>query len=66
MRKHRDTKLVTTKVRRNQIIIQQICFSEYLLAIEIKKKKEKETQIFLNKPLHLILSILGIHKIIMH
>ena len=57
IRKHRDIKLVTTEMRRNYLVSEpnyhstQI-FTENLLAIEMKK-----TQIFMNKPVYLGLSI---------
>ena len=58
IRKHRDIKLVTTDKRRNQLVSERNYhmakyFSEYLLAIEMKKTKVK-----MNKPVHLGLSIL--------
>ena len=53
VRKHRDTKLVTTDKRRNQLVSEPNYhtakyFSENLLAIEMKKTKVK-----INKPLYL-------------
>ena len=46
VRKHRDIKLVTTDKRRNQLVSKpnyhtKKCFSEKLLAIEMKKTKVK-------------------------
>ena len=66
MRKHRDIKLVTTDKRRNQLVSEPNyhaikCFSENLLAIEMKKTKVK-----MNKPIYLGLSILEISKILMY
>ena len=66
VRKHRDIKLVTTKWRRSYLISKQNChtnkkFSDNLLAIEIKI-----TQILINKPVYLGLSILEISKIVMY
>ena len=57
LRKHRDIKLVTTEARKNYLVSKLNChtptiFSEYLLAIEMKR-----TQIFMNKPVYLRLSI---------
>ena len=37
-------------------------FSEHLLAIEMKKKKKKKTEILINKPVYLGLSILDLSK----
>ena len=44
VRKHRDIKLVTTDEKRNKLVSEPIyhttkCFSENLLAIEMKKQK---------------------------
>ena len=66
VRKHRDIKLVTTEKRRNQLVTEPNyyaikCFSENLLAIEMKKTKVK-----MNKPIYLGLSILEISKILMY
>ena len=66
VRKHRDIKLVTTEMRRNYLVSEpnyhstQI-FSENLLAIEMEK-----TQIFMNKPVYLGLSISELSKIVMY
>ena len=64
IRKHKDIKLVTTNRRRRRSYLvsktnyhTMKCFSEKLLAIEIKKVKEK-----MNKPIHFGLSILEISK----
>ena len=66
MRKHKDIKLVTTDKRRNQLVTELNyhaikCFSESLLAIEMKKTKVK-----MNKPIYLGLSILEISKRLMY
>ena len=67
IRKHKDIKLVTTnrrrRRRRRSYLVSKTnyhtmkCFSEKLLAKEIKKVKEK-----MNKPIHFGLSILEISK----
>ena len=67
IRKHKNIKLVTTnrrrRRRRRSYLVSKTnyhtmkCFSEKLLAIEIKKVKEK-----MNKPIHSGLSILEISK----
>ena len=67
IRKHKNIKLVTTnrrrRRRRRSYLVSKTnyhtmkCFSEKLLAIEIKKVKEK-----MNKPIHFGLSILEISK----
>ena len=48
VRKHRDIKFVTTETRRNYLVSEPnyhttIFFTEHLLAIEMKKKKNKQT-----------------------
>ena len=58
VRKHRDTKLVTTEKRRNYLVqepsyLTTKFFTENLLTIEVKK-----TKLLMNKPVHLGRSIL--------
>ena len=66
MRKNRDIKLVTTERRKNYLVSETNyrttkLFTENLLAIERKK-----TQILMNKPVYLGLSILELNKILMN
>ena len=66
VRKHRDIKLVRTDKRRNQLVSEPNyhttkCFSENLLAIEMKKIKVK-----MNNPVYLGLSILQISKTLIY
>ena len=66
VRKQRDTKLVTTDKRRNQLLSEPNYhttkwFSENLLAIEMKKTKVK-----MNKPVYLGSSILETSKTIIN
>ena len=66
VRKYRDTKLVTTDKRRNQLASEPNYhttkyFLENLMAIEVKKTKAK-----MNKPIYLRMSILDISKTIMY
>ena len=66
VRKHRDIKLVTTERRRNYLVLEQNYhttkfFTENLLAIEMKK-----TEILMNKPIYLGLSILDLSKAVMY
>ena len=61
MKKHRDIKLVTTETRTNYLESEPNFnttkfFPENLLAIEMKK-----TEILMNKPVYLELSILEFH-----
>ena len=62
LRKHRDIKLVTTKRRRNYLVSElnyqiKMFFAENILAIEISK-----TQILMNKPVYLDLSVLDLSE----
>ena len=66
VRRHRDIKLVTTDKRRNRLASEPNyhtakCFSENLMAIEMKKTKVK-----MNKPIYLGMSILDISKTLMY
>ena len=66
VRKYRDIKFVTTDKRRNKLVSEPNyytikCFSEKLVAIEMKKTKIK-----INKPIYLGVSILEISKIFMY
>ena len=64
--KHRDIKLVTTDKIRNQLVPEPNYhatkwFSENLLAIEMRK-----TEVKMNKPIYLGLSILDVSKMVMY
>ena len=66
VRKHRDIKLITTGRRRNYLLSQPNYrttkfFKENLLALEMKK-----TEILMNKPVCLGLSILELSKTLMY
>ena len=66
IRKQRDIKLVTTDKRKNYLVLEpnyhtEKCFSECLLAIEMKKVKVK-----INKAVYLGLSVSEISKILMY
>ena len=66
VRKHRDIILVTTERRRNYLISEpnfdtKKFFSKKLLAIELKK-----TEIHINKPDYLGLSVLELSKILLY
>ena len=63
VRKHSNIKLVATERRRNYLVPEPNYyttkfFTEYLLAIEMKR-----TKILMNKPVHLGLMILELSKI---
>ena len=66
VRKHRDINLVTTDEKRNNLVSvpnyhTTKCFSENVLAIKMKKTKEK-----MNKSVYLGMSILDITKTLMY
>ena len=66
VRNHRDIKSVTTDKRRNQLVSEPNYhatkwFSEKLLAIEMRK-----TEVKMNKPVYLGMSILDISKTLMY
>ena len=66
VRKHRDIKLATTERRRDYLVSEPNChttefFTEHLLTIEFKK-----TEILMNKPVYLGLSILALSEILMY
>ena len=66
VRKHRNIKLVTTERRKNYLVLEPNYhttrfFKENLLAIEMGK-----TQILMNKPVYLGLSILDLIKTVMY
>ena len=65
VRKHRDIKLVVTEKRRDYLVSEPDyhttkSFMEYLLGTEMKK-----TEILINKPVYIGLSILELRKILM-
>ena len=67
--KHRNIKLVATERRRNYLVSKQNYhttkyFTENVLAIEMKKNKK--TQIVINKPVYLGLSKLGLSATVMY
>ena len=66
VRKHRNIKLVTTERKRNYLVLEPNYhttkfFTESLLAIEMRK-----TQILMNKPVYLGLSILDLIRTVMY
>ena len=65
-RKHRNIKLVSTERRSNYLVWERnyyttMFFTENLLAIEMR-----QTQVLMNKPVYLRLSILDLSKIVMY
>ena len=66
VRKNRDIKLITSDKRRKQLVSEpnyrsHKTFSKYLMAIETEK-----TNVKMNKPIYLVMSILDISKRLMH
>ena len=66
VRKHRDIKLITTERRKNYLMSEANYhttkfFTKKLLTIEMK-----QTQMYMNKPVYLGLSILELRKILMY
>ena len=66
VRNHRDIKLITTEARRAYLVLEPNyhttkAFPNNLLAIEMKR-----TQILMNKPIYIGLSVLEISKIVMY
>ena len=66
VRKHRNIKLLTKEMRRNYLVSEPDyhttkVFTENLLAIEMRK-----TQVLMNKPVYLGLSILDLSKTVMY
>ena len=66
VRKHRDIKLLTTERRKNYLVSESKYhttkfFTDNLLAMEMKK-----TEILMNKPVYLGISILELSKILMY
>ena len=62
VRKNRDIKLITTKGRRNYLVLQSTYhltkfFTENVLAIKMKK-----TQVYINKPVSLVFSVLELSE----
>ena len=72
VRKHRDIKLVTTERKTIYLVSKpnyhtKRFFTEHLLAIKLKKKKNtKKTKMLMNKPAYLGLSILELSKILIY
>ena len=62
MRKHRYVKLVTTERRRNYLVLEPNYLTTKFLTKNLLVIEIKETQIVLNKPVYLGLSILDLAK----
>ena len=64
VRKHRDIKLVTTEARRNYLASEPNYHANFFRTFI--SHRNKKTQIFVNKPVYLSLSILKLSKIVMY
>ena len=62
MRKHRVIKLITTERRRKYLVSEPNYHSTKLFTEKLLALKMKETEILLNKPIHLGLSLLELSK----
>ena len=66
VRQNRDIKLITTKERRNYLVLEPTYhftkfFTENVLAIKMKK-----TQVYINKPASLVFSVLELSEKLIH
>ena len=66
VRKHRDIKLVTTERRRNYLMSEPNYHTTKFLTENLLEIEMKKTEILMNKPLYLGLSILELSKILMY
>ena len=66
VRKHRDIQLVTTEKRRNYLISEPDYHSTKFFTESLLETEMRKTQIPINKPVYLGLSILELSKIVMY
>ena len=66
VRKHRNIKLVTTEIRRKYLISEPNYHTSKLFTENLLAKEMKKTQIRMNKPVYLSLSILYLSKTLMY
>ena len=64
VRKRRDIKLVTTEARSNYLVSEPNYYTTKFLTENILATEIRKTQIFMNKPVYLGLSILNLSKIV--
>ena len=62
VRKHRDIKLVTTNKRRNQLVSDPNYHTTKYISENLLVREMKKTEVKMNKPISLGMSILGISK----
>ena len=66
IRKHRDTKLVTTDKKRNKLVSEPNYHTINLISEDLSIIEMKKTKVKMNKPIYLGLSILEISKTLMY
>ena len=66
IRKHRDTKLVTTDKKRSKLVSEPNYHTINLISEDLSITEMKKTKVKMNKPIYLGLSILEISKILMY
>ena len=66
IRKHRDTKLVTTERKRSKLVSEPNYHTINLISEDLSIIEMKKTKVKMNKPIYLGLSILEISKILMY
>ena len=66
IRKHKDIKLVTTNKKRNKLVSEPNYHTINLISEDLSIIEMKKTNVKMNKPIYLGLSILEISKILMY
>ena len=67
VRKHTDIKLVTTERRWNYLVPKANYYTaKFFMKISLAIEMKKKTEILMNKPVHLGLSIIQLSKILMY
>ena len=66
IRKHRDIKLVTTDKKRSKLVSEPNYHTINLISVDLSVIEMKTTEVKMNKPIYLGLSILEISKILMY
>ena len=66
LRKNRDIKLVTIKKRRNYLVSKPNNHAKKIFKENLLAKKKKKTEILMNNPVYLGLSILELSEILMY
>ena len=66
VRKHRDIKLVTRERRRNYLVSESNYHTTKVFTENLLTTKMKKTQVLMNKPVYLGISILELSKILMY